>query len=372
MRLIDPVVMITARFFETLSKSSWSIKLCFLTILADGSAALSRGGGRIQDSFDSKDLYYQAKNGTQPPRSVDLWDGHEGLAQTVYNQGHTDSCAANAAAAAFWYEEKLGRHENSWGSAGPSRLFIYWNARDLHQGVGANITDRGSSIRNNMKTMAAFGACPEADWPFANLSQINTKPSDVAYGHAAPHRITAYYRLDLAMSDQVYEKLNASQKDAVGTAVLENLRNCLTEGFPVAFGFWFYLKQSASWDTHSTPWVMKDIWTLPDSKFPRHTLPWKLDPSLRLRNKQGKFDVSGHAVLAIGYDDERQLVLVQNSWGRAWSGNGTFWMPYDWITDYAATNDFWTIRTVSQGLGQFPKYWTDVIKETLGIKFNST
>ena len=37
---------------------------------------------------------------------------------------------------------------------------------------------------------------------------------------------------------------------------------------------------------------------------------------------------SGHAMCVIGYDDDRQAFLVQNSWGTQWGKNGRFWLPY--------------------------------------------
>ena len=46
----------------------------------------------------------------------------------------------------------------------------------------------------------------------------------------------------------------------------------------------------------------------------------------------GTFD-GGHAVTAVGYDDNRYggAFKIMNSWGRAWGDNGYFWMPY-WTT----------------------------------------
>ena len=34
----------------------------------------------------------------------------------------------------------------------------------------------------------------------------------------------------------------------------------------------------------------------------------------------------------IGYDDDRQAFLVQNSWGTQWGKNGRFWLPYSKLT----------------------------------------
>ncbi|HBN08566.1 MAG TPA: hypothetical protein DD435_07915 [Cyanobacteria bacterium UBA8530] len=37
----------------------------------------------------------------------------------------------------------------------------------------------------------------------------------------------------------------------------------------------------------------------------------------------------GHAVLAVGYDDAKKVLIVRNSWGSGWGDKGYFYMPYD-------------------------------------------
>lgn len=112
--------------------------------------------------------------------------------------------------------------------------------------------------------------------------------------------------------------------------------------------------------------MLKDVWALEEKKFPRHTLIECLPKELRVKDKDGDIVAPGHAVLAIGYDDEKQAVLIQNSRGPTWGGTGTFWMPYSWITDYGATVDFWTFRLKTTTPDQAPKRWEDVHKEILG------
>ena len=349
---------------------------------------VKRASGLKQDRFDPNDHYYHAQDSTQPPPSVNLREEHAVDVSGVYDQGETGSCTANAVAAAFWYEEKTGRRTEIWGSAGPSRLFVYWNARGGYKHDNHDIPDvgdNGSAGREAIKGIAKVGACSEADCPFVDFAGIrrdleaklekeavddaakkeiekvvNTKPSDIAFGNAEPHTITSYYRLDPDRPDQDDHTLTTAQKNQIGISLLENLRKCLTEGFPVTFGFWYYLqdKEDVMFDTTEKPFVLKDVWDLGANSFPRHTFPWDL-PGER-QNKHPP----GHTVLAIGYDDKRRQVLVQNSWGAKWSGDGTFWMPYAWITDFAASNDFWTIRTETAP-DQAPKLWDKVHQEIL-------
>jgi len=52
----------------------------------------------------------------------------------------------------------------------------------------------------------------------------------------------------------------------------------------------------------------------------------------------------GHAVLAVGYDDAKDAVLVRNSWGADWGEDGYFWLPYAYITNPDLASDLWVVR----------------------------
>jgi len=56
--------------------------------------------------------------------------------------------------------------------------------------------------------------------------------------------------------------------------------------------------------------------------------------------------IGGHAVLAVGYDDEDAVFVCRNSWGPTWGDAGYFYMPYAYLLDDNLSDDFWTIRVV--------------------------
>lgn len=324
--------------------------------------------GLLRDSFDPRDHYYVPSPDVQPLAKVNLRQDHGQLISEIYDQLKTSSCTANATAAAFWYEEKAGRREIIWSDAGPSRLFVYWLARGAYEDPYLNISwpsDSGSCPRDAMMGIAKCGVCDEKDWPF-DTNNINTRPSDEIFAKAKPHKINAYYRLDPQRPDHDDKKLSTEDKDKIGAAVLDNLKHCLTEGYPVVFGFFYYLPAHDSYDETQTPFVLKDVWSLKDKPFPRHTHTQDLPIELRIKNKAGNPVSPGHTVLAIGYDDEKQAVLIQNSLGSTWGGNGTFWMPFSWITDCGATTDFWTIRMTTASEDAPPPKWQDVHQQILG------
>jgi C1A family cysteine protease len=99
------------------------------------------------------------------------------------------------------------------------------------------------------------------------------------------------------------------------------MKGCLADGFPFVFGFTVY---DSLYDASGNP---KSVLPLPSGA----------DGVL-----------GGHAVLAVGYDDEKQLFTVRNSWGPGVQDHGYFYIPYAYLTDDNLASDFWTIRGTSR------------------------
>jgi C1A family cysteine protease len=67
----------------------------------------------------------------------------------------------------------------------------------------------------------------------------------------------------------------------------------------------------------------------------------------------------GHAIVAVGYDDNIQIgndkgaLLIRNSWGTGWGLSGYAWMAYKYVTAGLAV-DWWTnIQAEWVDTGQF-------------------
>ncbi len=56
--------------------------------------------------------------------------------------------------------------------------------------------------------------------------------------------------------------------------------------------------------------------------------------------------LGGHCVMAVGYDDAKQMFIIRNSWGDKWGDHGYFYMPYAFINSTSYCDNFWTIRIV--------------------------
>jgi C1A family cysteine protease len=209
----------------------------------------------------------------------------------VYDQGDLGSCTANAIAGAFEFELLRSKMLDIM----PSRLFIYYNERVIE---GDTQQDNGAQIRDGMKSIATQGVCGELDWPY-DITKFAWTPTIQCYQFALLNKSIQYLSLSQDAND---------------------LKRCLSEGFPFVFGFTVY----ESFESH----LVAQCGFLP----------------MPSTNEQV---IGGHAVICVGYDDSKQAFLVRNSWGSGWGLGGYFWMPYDYMTNGDLADDFWTIRSVA-------------------------
>jgi C1A family cysteine protease len=52
--------------------------------------------------------------------------------------------------------------------------------------------------------------------------------------------------------------------------------------------------------------------------------------------------IGAHAIVIVGYDDEKHMFKFVNSWGNKWGDKGFGYLSYDYFTKYG--NDAWTFR----------------------------
>ena len=240
--------------------------------------------GWLPDIPDHRDFLY---SGIKPkklrlPSNVDLRQS----CSPVENQGQLGSCTANALVGNVEFLD-LKDGDNQYTDK--SRLFIYYNERVLEHTPDS---DSGAMLRDGIKTLHEQGVCPESGWPY-DIKQYAVKPSIQCYKEAKDHRIESYHRI----------------------TTLQDMLACLTEGFPFVFGFAVY----ESFESQET--ARTGIAQMP---------------------QKDERMIGGHAVLAVGFNQQDKRFIVKNSWGTSWGMNGYFTMPFEYLETLA--DDFWTIR----------------------------
>jgi C1A family cysteine protease len=244
--------------------------------------------GWLPDLPDARDVLFKA--GKVPlPDKVFI----EGL-PPVFNQYQLGSCTANAVANAHLYCQMK---QPGGESITPSRLFIYYNARKVR---GWEKVDSGSSIRDAVKQVNKLGTCSEEEWPYI-VEKFNKKPEKGCYIKGKEYQVLSYYRV---------------------AQTLKSLKECLALGFPVVLGISLFESFESEYAYKTGDIGMPD----PQEQF-----------------------LGGHAVLCVGYDDEKQRFHMMNSWGVDWGNKGFFTLPYNYLLNKGLAADFWTIRFVEEG-----------------------
>src|SRR5579871_6673555 len=209
----------------------------------------------------------------------------------VYDQGQLGSCTANAIAAAYEFDQIKQKD----AAFVPSRLFIYYNERALEHTTSY---DSGATIRDSARTINLNGVCPETMWPY-NIAEFTLKPPQNCYTTAQQHKSVQYRSV---------------------TQSLDQIKACLASGFPFVFGFTVY----ASFESSQVASTGKMPMPQPNEQM-----------------------LGGHAVMAVGYNDATQCVIVRNSWGPSWGDKGYFYMPYAYISNTNLASDFWTVTQIT-------------------------
>jgi C1A family cysteine protease len=158
--------------------------------------------------------------------------------------------------------------------------------------------DTGSKLSEGINALEKYGVCQESTWPYI-INNFAIKPPVNAYTEGEHHQILSAKRVQHTMS---------------------SMKGCLNSGFPFVLGIEIY-SSFESQEVTNTGYV-----PMPNTK--KEQL------------------LGAHAVTCVGYDDEKNVWIMQNSWGTLWGDSGYFYLPYNYLLSSTLAGDMWQITRV--------------------------
>jgi C1A family cysteine protease len=196
----------------------------------------------------------------------------------VGDQGRMGSCVAWSSGYGLrsYYLAKINKLDVTNPKNVPSPAYIFNHGSAIDQ-AGTPCAKRGMLISIALEVMRA-GVVSLAEMPY-NDQTCGPPPDFEMQARAKEFRIDGWAFIDPESIDAIKEAI------AGGDAVV------------------FGIKVSKSFDKH-------------------------LGDKVYSREPTEEFE-GGHAMVLVGYDDERQAFRLQNSWGRDWGDHGRAWLSYN-------------------------------------------
>jgi C1A family cysteine protease len=247
------------------------------------------------------------------------------LTSEIINQGLLNSCSACAIAVAselYLIKDSQPFIDENASNIDASQMFVYYNERVMEDKVDLNAP---VFIRNGIKSLFKNGICSEKSWPYPEMMLPASLKAIVANGTMEEIQ----QELSRVMKDHQEEIQAAIQETPSTNAIkqakkhiikgycklneeedLSELRLSLSKGLPVIFGMM----------------VPKSFYGIGEDGL--MTMPCEKEPRL-----------GGHALLAVGYDDHKEVFIVRNSWGEEFGDKGYCYMPYEFFTSSYQDNE---------------------------------
>ncbi len=217
--------------------------------------------------------------GDELPRFVDM----SNRMPPAGNQGRQSSCVAWAVGyACKSFQEKYEENTNYWNGGSLNRdavfspAFIY---NQINNGV-----DGGSLFTDALNVLSQQGAVKWSDMPY-NENDYSTRPSNHIKSKAKKYKIDFWRRVNFVDSKEVKAQLNAGFPVIIG-AMID--RGFVNRG-----------RNSSGQDF---------VWSFASGE-----------------------QLGGHAMIVVGYDDNKSAYKVLNSWGQNWGNNGYCWISYSFF-----------------------------------------
>lgn len=227
--------------------------------------------GCRKDKFDERDYLMRAYLPVvKLPKKID----YTSKMSPVRDQGDEGTCVGFAAVCGMKEYQEIVDYGKT---VELSPRFLYAEARKID---GLPNSEEGTTLRAAVKALKKSGVCREKLWPYAPHQK--NKAASGAGEDAKKFCVTAYARI-----------LN-----------LYELRSSLVLKGPCLIGVE----------------VFEGMMKTKTGKVP---MP-----------KRGEGAIGGHALSAVGFDDDAKLIKFKNSWSGTWGENGYGYLSYAYIEKY--------------------------------------
>jgi hypothetical protein len=241
------------------------------------------------DQLRGVPLAFTPYSGAELPPRVDL----SGDMPPPGNQGDLNACVGWAMAYGLKsYQEKIeeGRSYIKDGAVDPKTVFspsfIYNQCN--------NGRDSGVFYPDAFNVLSEVGAATWADMPY-NGKDFKTQPSPDVKARAKRYRIDFWRQVNAQDTKEIKAHLNAGFPVLIGANV--------DEGF-------IKLPADRIWKTLGQP-------------------------------------LGGHAMIVVGYDDDKKAFRLMNSWGTGWCDKGFCWVDYEFFR--RAVNEAYVVKDARDG-----------------------
>jgi hypothetical protein len=264
----------SSKITEGLLKPPMLILLVLCGINAAGAQDYPTGLIPSKDLYEALPLEDPPTLGDEIPARFSL----ESDMPPVGNQGQQSSCTAWAVGYALkGYHEKV---ERSWELNTDKHLFspsfIY---NQINKGK-----DQGSAIVSALELLEQSGCCTLESMPYDQFD-FKTRPSKEAREEAKKFELRSFKR--------------------VNHRLLNGIKRFIASGDPIVIG--------AEVDRSFMRLKGDEVWK-----------------DFENEDGQGR---GLHAMIVVGYDDDKSAFLLQNSWGKNWGTRGCGWIEYEHFKD---------------------------------------
>lgn len=257
------------------------------------------------------------------------------LNSPIINQGLLNSCSACAlsvAAELYFINENRSLLNNDAIHKDPlsaSPMFIYYHERVLENEVDLN---KPVFIRDGIKTLSKHGVCSESLWPYPKMAY----PSSIA----AVVKTGTLHDIQLEVAKVLKEnatEINAAITEKPSIKAIEQANQ---------YKIIRYCKLSVKNDlTELKLSLSKGIPFIFGMMVPRSFFLISNNGVMAMPT-QDEIRLGGHAMLAVGFNDEKEMFIVRNSYGDTFGDKGYCYIPYRFFlsgyntTEGAVNNTF--------------------------------